>query len=127
MAKQDQLKDIEEFCNGQTWQIIQDKMDAEQYNYDECLDRMHDKFPPATALKNIEEAMTNGQAPPMKATLAIENALRETGIDYENTLYSIRRYANRHKAMHSMVSVHIKNCNWNALALQISRDIKDLQ
>ncbi|CAF9926697.1 MAG: hypothetical protein HETSPECPRED_006397 [Heterodermia speciosa] len=70
--------------------------------------------------------MVNGQAPAMKTTFAIEKAISETGMDYGNTMYSIRRYARRNEVMHSMVSVFIKNCQWEALALQISRDIKDL-
>ena len=126
MAKKDKLKDIEEFSNGQTWHMIQEEMNAEKYEYDEWQKRIHDSLPPATAHLSVKKALMNGQAPPMKATLAIENAIRETGMDYDNTLYSIRSYANRNEVMHSMVSVFIKNCNWDALALQMSRDIKDL-
>ena len=126
MLKKDRLKNIEEFSNGQTWQMVQDNMDAERSDYDEWVKRMHDKAPPATALILIKEAMMNGRAPPMKTTLAIENAISETGMDYDNTLYSIRRYVSRNEAMHSMINVHITKCDWNALALQMSRDIKDL-
>ena len=126
MVKKDRLKNIEEFSNGQTWQMVQDNMDAERSDYDEWVKRLHDKAPPATALILIKEAMMNGRAPPMKTTLAIENAISETGMDYDNTLYSIRRYVSRNEAMHSMINVYITKCDWNALALQISRDIKDL-
>ena len=59
----------------------------------------------------------------METALAIENAARHIGMDYDNVLYSIRRCADRNEAMHSMVSVYTKNYDFNPLALQLSRDI----
>ena len=88
--------------------MVQDKMDAEKYNYDEWLNRMYDEKPPATAMKAIQEAMINGQAPAMKTILVIEKAISETGMNYDNVMYSIRRYARRNEVMHSMISVYIK-------------------
>ena len=127
MVKKDRLKNIKGgFSNGQTWQMLQDKMNAEKSAYDEWLERMHDNAPPATALILIEKAMMNRRAPPMKTVLTIENAISGTGMGYDNTLYSIRSYVARNEAMHSMISLYIQNCDWNALALQLSRDIKDL-
>ena len=48
-------------------------------------------------------------------------------MDLDNVFYSIRRYAKRNQVMHSMVGVYIKNCDFNPLAMQLSRDIKDVR
>lgn len=64
---------------------------------------------------------------PRRATIcAIRQACDALELDSENTLFTIKWYANRNETMHSMVRVHITNCDWKALGKQLWWDKRDL-
>ena len=109
LAIKDQLPEVNVFCNGSTWTMVQEKLDAEKEARDHW------------------KKEKRGSAPVMEMTTAVNNASHAIGTDLENILYAIRLYATRKEKMHSKVSVHIKECDWQKLVVQLYRDIHELK
>lgn len=59
-------------------------------------------------------------------TQAIHKACIALELDYENTRYSIKWYSKRNEHMHCNIAIHINDCNWDALGIQLRKDLNDL-
>ncbi|KAL2048022.1 hypothetical protein ABVK25_011118 [Lepraria finkii] len=98
--------------SGESWTVIQKRIDVE----DDMYERWCDEGRPGGAI-----------AFPDRPTIeAIKKACTELGLNYENTRFAIRWYSRRNEVMHSKVGIYIQQCDWNALATQLWRDIRDL-
>ena len=108
IAAKARLINIESFCEGQTWQMVVERLEEE-----------------ATRHRRWKAGKLSTE-PSMTCTDAIQNASEELGLDLNITHYAIRQYARRNELMHCRVSLYIKNCDWKPLAIQLHKDIQGL-
>ncbi|KAL8693259.1 MAG: hypothetical protein Q9224_003787 [Gallowayella concinna] len=97
------------FCDGKTWQMVQTELAQEKHQWD-------------TWTKSGRQ----GAKPPVPLTDAICAATSRLKIDWRNIFDAIEWYAERNKAMHDSVLWYIKNCEWETLAVQLARDLREV-
>ena len=117
-AREQKIEGSQNFTgSGENWTVIQRRMEEEDRKYKEWIDReWFDRGRPGGAV-----------APPGRPTIhAIDKACTELKLDLENTLFTIRWYSQRNEEMHCKVNIHIQQCDWNALATQLWKDIREL-
>ena len=112
LKAKDALSNIQPFIEGKTWSQIQSELEAEEIATAEwrCLTRWGGTW----------------TFPKTPTTTAVRNACSRLHLDLENTVYSIRVYAQRNESTQCMVCTHIQNQNWHALAQQLAKDVGDL-
>ncbi|KAK3176585.1 hypothetical protein OEA41_007908 [Lepraria neglecta] len=96
--------------SGENWTVIQKRIEREDERYKEWSD----------------QGKPGGVAPEQPTIDAIEKACNELKLDHDNTRFSIRWYSHRNEEMHCKVNIHIQQCDWNALATQLWKDIREL-
>ena len=98
--------------NGENWTVIQKRIDKEEKLYKEWSDQGR----PGGAVASPDQPTVH----------AIDKACTELRVDHENTRFAIRWYSQRNEEMHCKVNIHIQQCDWNALAIQLWKDIREL-
>ena len=59
-------------------------------------------------------------------TVALRNACRILGYDFDHMYWAIQEYARRNRTFHNNINEPINRCQWSALANQIHADLRDL-
>ena len=112
-AREQKIEGFQYFTgSGENWTVVQKRIDEEDKLYKEWSDQGR----PGGAFAAPDQPTFN----------AIGKACTELKLDHENTLFTIRWYSHRNEEMHCKVNIHIQQCDWNALATQLWKDIGEL-
>ena len=112
-ATEQKIEGLQYFTgSGQNWTVIQERIHEEEKMYKEWCDQGR----PGGAVAS----------PDLPTINAIAKVCTELRLDHENTRFAIRWYSQRNEEMHCKVNVYIQQCDWNALAPQLWKDIREL-
>jgi len=116
-AAEEKIDGYEHFTgDGKSWTTVQNNLNNEEKLYNLWKKRV----------QFVVGSIDRHPLPDDPTTQAIHRACIALDLDYENTRYSIERYADRNQTMHCMVGVWIKDSNWTALGAQLQKDLRDL-
>ena len=112
-AVEQKIEGLQYFAgSGENWTVVQKRIEKEERMYKEWSD----------------QGKPGGVVgfPDRPTIHAIDKACTELRLDHENTFFAIRWYSHRNEEMHCKVNIHIQQCDWNALAIQLWKDIREL-
>ena len=117
-AREQKVEGLQYFTgSGENWTVIQERIHKEEKAYKEWSNQeWSNRGTPGGAVA----------LPDLPTINAIAKACTELRLDHENTRFAIRWYSQRNEEMHCKANVYIQQCDWNALATQLWKDIREL-